>query len=125
LFFFCLGEHNGEPIQSTSLRFLWPHPKLSNRTRLPKPIVLGELAAPRNTVPLASVQVLGDGLTVRYRSMSSRNSQKLVGSAQADQPVPRRRSVYYYEVTVKDRGDEGRIRVGFADASNEHGRQPG
>jgi Ran-binding protein 9/10 len=48
-----------------------------------------------------------------------------VGSIQANCAVPRRRRLYYYEITVKDAGDRGCIAIGFAPPDYKAGRQPG
>ncbi len=62
-------------------------------------------------------------LTVRY--VGSSNPSNEVGAIQGNRPVPRQRSVYYYEVHVDDAGEKGRIGVGFADKYFELHRQPG
>ena len=48
-----------------------------------------------------------------------------MGSIQANCAVPRRRRLYYYEITVKDAGDRGCIAIGFAPPDYKPGRQPG
>ena len=71
----------------------------------------------------AAVQVEKDKLTVRYTGQGAHNND--VGAIQGNRPVPRKRRVYYYEVTVLDAGEKGLIGVGFADKNFKMGKQPG
>ncbi|BDA46674.1 Ran-binding protein 10 [Coccomyxa sp. Obi] len=64
-----------------------------------------------------------DKLTVRYTGQGNHNND--VGAIQGNRPVPRKRRVYYYEVTVLDAGSKGLIGVGFADKNFKMGKQPG
>ncbi|EIE19632.1 SPRY-domain-containing protein [Coccomyxa subellipsoidea C-169] len=64
-----------------------------------------------------------DKLTVRYTGQGAHNND--VGAIQGNRPVPRKRRVYYYEVTVLDAGEKGLIGVGFADKNFKMGKQPG
>jgi hypothetical protein len=48
-----------------------------------------------------------------------------VGSIQANQPVPCALLVYYFELTVLDVGEAGRIGLGFSDKHFKLTRQPG
>lgn len=68
-------------------------------------------------------QVEKDKLTVRYTGQGAHNND--VGAIQGNRPVPRKRRVYYYEVTVLDAGSKGLIGVGFADKNFKMGKQPG
>ena len=48
-----------------------------------------------------------------------------VGSIQATRPVPLHAPVFYFEVTVLDAGELGKIAVGFSDRSFKLSRAPG
>lgn len=48
-----------------------------------------------------------------------------VGSVQANRAAPCNRLVYYFEVTIRDRGEYGRVGIGFSDKSFRLTRQPG
>jgi len=67
--------------------------------------------------------VSNDKLRVRYTGIGQHNHD--VGAIQSDLPAPSNRSVYYYEVEVKDAGNHGKIAVGFADKTFKLSRQPG
>eukprot|EP00951_Prasinocladus_malaysianus_P019954 scaffold162306_cov22-Prasinocladus_malaysianus.AAC.1 len=70
-----------------------------------------------------TLQVGKDKLSVKYVGVARHNND--VGAVQANCCVPKNRLIYYYEVTVKDKGDKGRIGVGYAEANMKPGRQPG
>ena len=44
---------------------------------------------------------------------------------QADLPVPKRRRVYYFELTVQDTGHKGMVTMGFTHAGSQSNKQPG
>eukprot|EP00891_Asterochloris_glomerata_P006734 jgi/Astpho2/6734/gw1.00102.16.1_t len=48
-----------------------------------------------------------------------------VAAVQADLPVPKRRRVYYFELTVQDTGHKGMITMGFTHAGSQSNKQPG
>ncbi len=48
-----------------------------------------------------------------------------VGAIQGNRPVPRQRRLYYFEVTILEAGERGRIGVGFSDKGFKMGKQPG
>lgn len=62
-------------------------------------------------------------LSVRYTTDGRGTND--VGSVQANKPAPCNRLIYYYEVQVRDRGELGRIGIGFSDKSFRPTRQPG
>lgn len=64
-----------------------------------------------------------DKLTVRYTGQAQHEND--VGSIQSNHPVPRKRLVYYYEVTVKEGSERGEVGLGFSDRSFKVGRHPG
>ncbi len=64
-----------------------------------------------------------DRLTVRYTG-DSRHSND-VGAVQANRPVPKRRTLFYYEITIVDEGQRGKVAIGFADKTFKLNRQPG
>ncbi len=70
-----------------------------------------------------SVQVSKNKLTVRYVGNGVHNND--VGAIQGNWPVPRQRSVYYFEVHVDDAGDRGLIGIGFGDGNFRLQKQPG
>lgn len=69
------------------------------------------------------LEIFCDKLTVHYKGEGRHATD--VGSIQANRPVPLRRSLYYFEVTVLERGEIGRIAVGFTDKSFKLNKQPG
>lgn len=62
-------------------------------------------------------------LSVRYTTDGRGTND--VGSVQANRPAPCNRLIYYYEVQVVDRGEHGRLGIGFAEKSFRLTRQPG
>ncbi len=48
-----------------------------------------------------------------------------VGAIQGNRPAPCRRLLYYFEMTVKDRGFKGYTTIGFTDEHFRNSRQPG
>ena len=48
-----------------------------------------------------------------------------VGTIRANHPVPRKRAIYYYELTVINPGEFKRIAIGFAPKSHKATKQPG
>lgn len=70
-----------------------------------------------------SLQVAKDKLSVKYNG-DARHAND-VGSIQANRPAPKDRLIYYYEVHVLNRGEHGKIGVGFADDKFKSARQPG
>ncbi|GAQ84119.1 spla ryanodine receptor domain-containing protein [Klebsormidium nitens] len=69
------------------------------------------------------LEVGKDKLSVRYTGHGQHGHD--VGSIQANRPVPRERLLYYFELTVRDRGDRNCIAIGFTDENFKHSRQPG
>ena len=64
-----------------------------------------------------------DRLTIRYVGEGRHGND--VGAIQADRPVPSRKAVYYFEVTVLDQGEMSRIAIGFSTKNFKLTRQPG
>lgn len=75
-----------------------------------------------NTCSLYLV-VSTDKLTVRYTGEGLHGND--VGAIQANRPAPCRRLLYYFEMTVKDRGHKGCTTIGFTDEYFKNSRQPG
>ncbi|KAK9806165.1 hypothetical protein WJX72_003712 [[Myrmecia] bisecta] len=69
------------------------------------------------------LEVSKDKLTVRYTGNGAHTND--VGSIQGNRPVPRKQLLYYFEITVLDRGENCKIGVGFTDKNFKLGRQPG
>lgn len=70
-----------------------------------------------------SVEISKEKLVARYTGEGRHNND--VGGVQANRPVPSKRLVYYYEVTVLDQGESSTIAVGFAEKNFKLTRQPG
>eukprot|EP00271_Cylindrocystis_brebissonii_P004026 TRINITY_DN15383_c0_g2_i1.p1 TRINITY_DN15383_c0_g2~~TRINITY_DN15383_c0_g2_i1.p1 ORF type:complete len:454 (-),score=74.96 TRINITY_DN15383_c0_g2_i1:379-1740(-) len=64
-----------------------------------------------------------DKVSVRYTGSGTHTND--VGSIQANRAVPNQRLLYYYEISVKDRGEKGKIGIGFTDKHFKMSRQPG
>eukprot|EP00898_Chlorokybus_atmophyticus_P007569 jgi/Chlat1/7813/Chrsp66S07270 len=72
------------------------------------------------------LEVDKDKLSCRYRGPDIPNHHgNDVGAIQANRPVPTRRMVYYFELTVVDAGERGCIAIGFTDSTFNFKRQPG
>lgn len=69
------------------------------------------------------IDVMRDKLTVKYTGRG--NHANDVGSIRTDVPAPRRRRIYYFEVTCVDAGQRGQVTVGFASHTFPLHRQPG
>ncbi|KAH9331513.1 hypothetical protein KI387_003621, partial [Taxus chinensis] len=77
-----------------------------------------------NTNPSSPVLVISpDKLSAQY-SGDSRHGHD-VGAAQADCSIPVKRLLYYFEITVKDRGQRGCVSIGFTDRHFKICRHPG
>ncbi len=72
---------------------------------------------------LQNLYVAKDKLTVKYVGQGT--GTKDVGCVQANLCVPRQELAFYFEVTVKDAGERGRICIGLSDARFPQGRLPG
>ena len=48
-----------------------------------------------------------------------------VGSIQTSLPVPRQAYIYYFEMTVQDKGEKGRVTLGFTVKGSKLTSQPG
>ena len=64
-----------------------------------------------------------DKLTARYTGDGRHGND--VGAIQANRPAPCHRLLYYFEMTVKDRGQKGYTTIGFTDEHFKNSRQPG
>ncbi|CAO3590706.1 unnamed protein product [Absidia cylindrospora] len=64
-----------------------------------------------------------DGLGVNY--VGPGRSEDHAGTVRANLPIPIQCGVYYYEMHVKSKGDDGYIGIGFCNARNELKRLPG
>lgn len=69
------------------------------------------------------LEIAKDKLSIRYVGDGRYNND--VGSIQANRPVPHHQLVYYFEITVLDQGEAGRIGLGFSDKTFKVTRQPG
>ncbi|XP_039041839.1 ran-binding protein M homolog isoform X3 [Hibiscus syriacus] len=67
--------------------------------------------------------VAPDKLSVKYTAVSLHGHD--VGVVQANNPVPVKRLVYYFEIYVKDAGVKGQIAIGFTSEGFKMRRQPG
>uniref|UniRef100_A0A383VPB8 B30.2/SPRY domain-containing protein n=1 Tax=Tetradesmus obliquus TaxID=3088 RepID=A0A383VPB8_TETOB len=64
-----------------------------------------------------------DKLSIRYVGDGRHDND--VGSIQGNRPVPTQQLLYYFELTVVDQGELGRIAIGFTEKSFKLTRQPG
>ncbi|KAJ7522175.1 hypothetical protein O6H91_19G086200 [Diphasiastrum complanatum] len=64
-----------------------------------------------------------DKLSARYTGEGRHGND--VGAIQGNRPAPSRRLVYYFEISVKDRGQKGYISIGFTNENFKTSRQPG
>ncbi|XP_073396003.1 ran-binding protein M homolog [Physcomitrium patens] len=64
-----------------------------------------------------------DKLTAKYTGDGRHGND--VGAIQANRPAPCRRWLYYFEMTVRDRGQKGCTVIGFTDEHFKNSRQPG
>jgi hypothetical protein len=69
------------------------------------------------------LEVGKDRLSLRYTGDGRHGND--VGSIQANRPVPCQQLLYYFELTVIEQGDFGRIAIGFTDKNFKVTRQPG
>jgi hypothetical protein len=76
-----------------------------------------------NTSSHGPVEICREKMTVRYAGESRHSND--VGAIQTNAPVPQHCLVYYFEVTVLDRGEHGKIALGFSDKNFKVTRQPG
>jgi hypothetical protein len=88
--------------------------------------VAGEELLPTELNPGAvghAVEVGRDRLTARYNGEGRHNAD--VGCVQANRPVPVRKLVYYFEMTVTSSGELGRLSIGFTEKNSKLTKQPG
>lgn len=64
-----------------------------------------------------------DKLTARYTGEGRHGND--VGAIQGNRPAPCHRLLYYFEITIKDRGQKGNTTIGFTDEHFKNSRQPG
>lgn len=69
------------------------------------------------------LEISKDKLSIRY--VGDARNHNDVGSIQANRSVPSHQLLYYFELTVLDQGEAGRIGIGFSDRSFKFTRQPG
>lgn len=64
-----------------------------------------------------------DKLSAKYTGEGNHGND--VGAVQGNRPCPIRRLLYYFEISIKDRGLKGFISIGFTDEHFKTSRQPG
>ncbi|BBN00100.1 Ran-binding protein 9/10 [Marchantia polymorpha subsp. ruderalis] len=64
-----------------------------------------------------------DKLSARYNGDGQHGHD--VGAIQSNRPAPHQRLLYYFEISLKDRGQRGVISIGFTDENFKMSRQPG
>ena len=69
------------------------------------------------------VEITKDRLTAKYSGTAHHGSE--VGALQSTLPVPRQASIYYFEMTVIDKGEKGRTTLGFTVKDSKLTSQPG
>eukprot|EP00696_Hemimastix_kukwesjijk_P019625 gnl/Hemi2/8952_TR3105_c0_g3_i1.p1 gnl/Hemi2/8952_TR3105_c0_g3~~gnl/Hemi2/8952_TR3105_c0_g3_i1.p1 ORF type:complete len:195 (-),score=56.50 gnl/Hemi2/8952_TR3105_c0_g3_i1:39-623(-) len=80
-----------------------------------------ELSAQHNNEQFLSLYP--DKRTARYHGKGNRSND--VGALQAVRPCPSRRRAYYFEMTVLNHGEFGRMSIGLTDVQFDTSRQPG
>mmetsp|Transcript_45085 Transcript_45085/g.134586 ORF Transcript_45085/g.134586 Transcript_45085/m.134586 type:complete len:177 (+) Transcript_45085:167-697(+) len=69
------------------------------------------------------LEVHRDKLTIQYKGDGRHSSD--VGSIQANRPVHLRSLIYYFELNVLEKGEGGRVGIGFTPANFKLTKQPG
>jgi len=67
--------------------------------------------------------VLKDTVTARYTGRGNHSND--VGTVRGDKPVPSNIELYYFEVTVVNAGEHGKITVGLVSEDASSNLQPG
>ena len=69
------------------------------------------------------LEICKEKLTLRYVGENRHSND--VGAIQTNKPVPPNLLLYYFELTVLDKGELGKIAIGFSDKTFKPNRQPG
>lgn len=69
------------------------------------------------------VEIGKDKLTAKYAGAGQHDTD--VGAIQASLPVPRQSFIYYFEMTLQDKGEKGKITLGFTVKDSKLSCQPG
>ena len=75
------------------------------------------------TKSLQFLVISTDKLSARYTGDGQHGND--VGAIQGNHPAPVKRTLYYFEILIKDRGVKGFISIGFTDEKFKTSRQPG
>lgn len=70
------------------------------------------------------VEVSKDRLSASYAGAGQQGTAD-VGSIQTTLPAPSQSFIYYFEMTVKDKGEKGRVTLGFTVKDSKLTSQPG
>ncbi|KAI5120556.1 hypothetical protein M0805_000284 [Coniferiporia weirii] len=70
------------------------------------------------------LQISEDGRNLQFHGPTSQD-EKEAAAARANNPIPPACGIYYYEVTILDKGHKGHISVGFSHGSVRLSRLPG
>lgn len=124
------SDEDSESSGSLS-RTMIPHGE-RGRERLRNQIVAGAKSDPILQLPTQwnehdkhrLLQISEDGRNLHFQGPSS-NGEKDAAAARANFPISPLCGIYYYEVTVQDKGVQGHISVGFSSASVKINRLPG
>lgn len=100
-------------------------------TQLPERVAAEHTDAQEDTPPFelntgassSFVDIAKDRLTAKYAGAGQHGTD--VGAIQTSLPVPRQALIYYFEVTVQDKGEKGRITLGFTIKDSKLSSQPG
>jgi Ran-binding protein 9/10 len=57
----------------------------------------------------AGLELLSDGLEVRFSGIGKPGAHEEAAAVRADHPMPRQSGIYYFEVTVLSKGKEGLV----------------
>ncbi|KAH0550885.1 hypothetical protein GP486_007751 [Trichoglossum hirsutum] len=74
---------------------------------------------------LSGIDVLADGLEVRFIGPGKSNQDHDAAAVRADHAMPPQCGIFYYEVTIINRGKEGLIGIGFCGPNVSLNRLPG
>lgn len=106
---------------------MWRHNIL---TQLPERQVSDKSQTQEDTRPVelnatssSFVDIGKDRLTAKYSGTAQHGSD--VGAIQTGLPIPRQSFIYYFEMTVQDKGEKGRVTLGFTVKGSKLSSQPG
>jgi hypothetical protein len=114
--------------RASSVARLWTTTTEAEKTEGDGSVPVGFVPQPSATILELNLRNYGVGLVVgptsiRYIGNGSHSTD--VGAIQTSRPVPSCASVYYYEITILEKGERGYVSLGFADRAFKLNRQCG